>query len=229
MNWLIDIDQQLLLAINGWHAPWADTLMWYISSRWLWIPLYLLLAGLLVWRFGWKRALWMLLVIGCAVGLADWFTTFLKHTLCRPRPTHEPALAGLVHIVRGYTGGMYGFPSSHASNTMTVALIFCLLFRRQTTNDKHQTTNKSRWLLFLWVAANCWSRMYLGVHYPGDILVGLIVGAALALPAYKVCLLVPWRGRVGGPSPSASGGLPDAASGWSEPAACGDASTTGGS
>ena len=130
MNGLIDIDQQLLLAINGWHADWADTLMWYISASWTWIPLYLFLAWLLVRRFGWRQALLMLVVIGCAVGLADWFSTFLKHTICRLRPTHEPALAGLVHTVRGYTGGLYGFPSSHAANTMTVALLFCLLIQR---------------------------------------------------------------------------------------------------
>ena len=220
MNRLIDIDQQLLLAINGWHAPWADTLMWYISSRWLWIPLYLLLAGLLVWRFGWKRALWMVLIMGCAVGLADWFTTFLKHIVCRPRPTHEPLLEGLVHIVRGYRGGQYGFPSSHASNTMTVALIFCLLFQRQ-------TTNKSHWLLLVWVAANCWSRMYLGVHYPGDILAGLIVGSVLAFPAYRVCLLSPPWDRRRGSCPAATAAPRDAASGWSEFAACGDVAPTG--
>ena len=72
MERLIDIDQQLLLAINGWHAAWADNIMWLISGKLTWIPLYLLLAGLLFWRFGWKKALWMLLAIGITVGLADY-------------------------------------------------------------------------------------------------------------------------------------------------------------
>lgn len=229
MNWLIDIDQQLLLAINGWHAPWADTLMWYISASWTWIPLYLVLAGLLVWRFGWKRAFLMLVVIGCAVGLSDWFSTLLKHNICRLRPTYEPALAGMVHTVRGYTGGMYGFPSSHAANTMSVALIFSLLYQHPSPHDRRQTTSKSPWLLLLWVAANCWSRMYLGVHYPGDILVGLMVGAALAFPAYKVCL---WLQRWEWVEPScrtAADARQDAASCSSESAACEAASPTDGS
>lgn len=229
MNWLIDIDQQLLLAINGWHAPWADTMMWYISASWTWLPLYLLLAGLLVWRFGWRRALMVLVVIGCAVGFSDWFSTLLKHTICRLRPTHEPALEGLVHTVRGYTGGMYGFPSSHAANTMTVALIFCLLFRRPMTDDRLQTASKSSWLLLVWVAANCWSRIYLGVHYPGDILVGLIVGAALAFPAYRVCLWLLTRHRVASSSRAAADDPPDAASGRSASAEGEAASPTGGS
>lgn len=222
MNWLIEIDRQLLLAVNSWNAPWADTFMWLVSSRWLWVPLYLFLAWLLFRRFGWKRALWMLVVIGCAVGLADSGCHLLKHTVCRLRPTHEPALEGLLHLVRGYTGGLYGFPSSHAANTMTVALIFCLLFRRQ-------TTSKSPWLLLLWVAANCWSRMYLGVHYPLDILMGLAMGVGLAFPAYRVCLLACPKGLERCLCRVAGDARPDAASGKSEPAAYGDASSIGGS
>lgn len=190
---LINIDMQWLLAVNGWHAPWADVLMWHISRAGTWILLYVLLAGLVVWRFGiqatrgmeqnlrWKRGALCVGVILCgfgvAVGLSDFVSSgLIKPWVCRPRPTHEPALEGLVHIVNGYTGGAYGFVSSHAANTMACGLLFSLLYR-----NKLATAG-----LMLWVALNCYSRMYLGVHYPGDILGGLFVGALLAVGVYAI-------------------------------------------
>ena len=115
----------------------------------------------------------MLLAIGVTVGLADYVSSgIIKHLVCRPRPTHEPMLEGLVHIVNGYRGGHYGFVSSHAANTMGVALLYCLIWK----NESHHV-----WWLMIWVVLNCWSRMYLGVHYPGDIIGGLIVGALIAV------------------------------------------------
>lgn len=190
---LINIDMQWLLAVNGRHAPWADVLMWHVSRAATWIPLYVLLVGLVVWRFGiqatrgmeqnirWRKgALYVGVILcgfGVAVGLSDYISSgIIKHWVCRPRPTHEPALEGLVHIVNGYTGGAYGFVSSHAANTMACGLLFSLLYR-----NKLATAG-----LMLWVALNCYSRMYLGVHYPGDILGGLLVGALLAVGVYAI-------------------------------------------
>ncbi len=191
---LLHIDTEILLAINGWHAPWADTLMWIISAKATWIPLYLLLVGLLVWRYR-KPAMtnvkWlqrvpvcvvMITVIGLAVGAADFIASgILKDLVARPRPTRVPELGGVLHLVRGYRSGQYGFVSSHAANTMAVALLFSLIWR-----NKIATVG-----LMLWVAANCYSRMYLGVHYPLDILGGLMVGALVALLAFA--LLRWWR------------------------------------
>ena len=191
---LLHIDTEILLAINGWHAPWADTLMWIISAKATWIPLYLLLVGLLVWRYR-KPAMtnvkWlqrvpvcvvMIIVIGLAVGAADFIASgILKDLVARPRPTRVPELEGVLHLVRGYRSGQYGFVSSHAANTMAVALLFSLIWR-----NKIATVG-----LMLWVAANCYSRMYLGVHYPLDILGGLMVGALVALLAFA--LLRWWR------------------------------------
>lgn len=175
MNRLIEIDQEWLVAINNCHAPWADQVMWIISTAWTWIPLYALLIGLLFWRFGWKKALVMVLAVVAAAGLSDWISSgLIKHAVCRLRPTHEPSLEGLLHIVRDYRGGMYGFVSSHAANTMAVAMTFSLIWR------KWQATVP----LMLWVALNCYSRMYLGVHYPGDILGGLIVGSVVSIGIY---------------------------------------------
>ena len=186
---LLHIDTEILLAINGWHAPWADQLMWIISAKATWIPLYLLLIGLLVWRYR-KPAMtnvkWLqrvpacvviIVVIGLAVGAADFIASgILKDLVARPRPTRVPELEGVLHLVNGYKSGKFGFVSSHAANTMAVALLFSLIWR-----NKIATVG-----LMLWVAANCYSRMYLGVHYPTDILGGLLIGAAVAVAAYVV-------------------------------------------
>ena len=184
---LLHIDTEILLAINGWHAPWADTLMWIISAKATWIPLYLLLIGLLVWRYR-KPAMtnvkWlqkvpacvvMIVAIGLAVGAADFIASgILKDWVARPRPSRVPELEGVLHLVNGYKSGRYGFVSSHAANTMAVALLFSLIWR-----NKIATCG-----LMLWVVANCYSRMYLGVHYPTDILGGLIVGSLVAVVGY---------------------------------------------
>ncbi len=199
---LIEWDHQLLLAINGWHAPWADWVMWYASKSTVWIPLYVLLVVLLAWRvfsparhFSWRalravgvlpravclrRVLLLVCVLaafGIATGAADYISSgIIKHAVCRFRPTQNPHLAHLVHIVNGYRGGRYGFVSSHAANTMACALLFSLLYKNW----------KATVGLMSWVALNCYSRMYLGVHYPSDIVGGLIVGAATALLVYWV-------------------------------------------
>ena len=184
---LLHIDTEILLAINGWHAPWADTLMWIISAKETWIPLYLLLIGLLVWRYrqpATTRVKWMqkvpacvlmIIVIGLAVGAADFIASgILKDWVARPRPSRVPELEGVLHLVNGYKSGRYGFVSSHAANTMACGLLFSLIWRKKITTCG----------LMLWVAANCYSRMYLGVHYPLDILGGLIVGALVAWAAF---------------------------------------------
>lgn len=190
MDYLIHIDQQWLLAINGWHSEWADILMWYISKSTTWLPLYALLVGLIVYRFGilspslcregrrgssLLRVLIILAGFAVAVGVSDFVSSgIIKPWVCRLRPTHEPALAGMLHLVNGYTGGLYGFVSSHAANTMACALLFALLYR-----NKYATIG-----LMLWVALNCYSRMYLGVHYPADIIGGLAIGALMATLTY---------------------------------------------
>ena len=187
---LLEIDTQCLLAINGWHAPWADNVMWVISAKATWIPLYLLLIGLLVWRYrkpASRSMKWLqkvpvcvvlIVVIAAAIGLADFIASgILKEWVARPRPTRVPELEGLLHLVNGYRSGRFGFVSSHAANTMACALLFSLIWR-----NKIATIG-----LMLWVAMNCYSRMYLGVHYPTDILGGLIVGSLVAVAAYWFC------------------------------------------
>jgi len=173
---VITMDADIVLWINGHYSEWLDTLMWGISRSGTWIPLYVLLLGLIVYRFrNWKVVLLILIGFGIAVGGSDLICSgVLKPLVCRLRPTHEPAIEPL-HLVNGYTGGLYGFCSSHAANTMACGLLFSLLYR-----NKYATA-----ALMIWVALNCYSRMYLGVHYPSDIIVGLLVGALMAVTVWK--------------------------------------------
>ena len=118
----------------------------------------------------------MIGVMVLVVGLADFIASgILKGWVARPRPSRVTELEGVLHLVNNYRSGRFGFVSSHAANTMAMGLLFSLIWRKKTATIG----------LMLWVAANCYSRMYLGVHYPGDILGGLIVGSLVALLAYR--------------------------------------------
>ena len=168
----MNLDADILLWINGHYCAWADTLMWYISHPMTWLPMYVLLMVILIIHYrSWKAMLLIILGFVLALSLSDIVcSSVLKPLVCRLRPTHEPALDPL-HLVNGYVGGRYGFCSSHAANTMTCGLLFSLLYRNKIATAA----------LMVWVALNCYSRMYLGAHYPGDIIVGLLVGALWAV------------------------------------------------
>ncbi len=176
---MLELDSDILLWINGHYEGWLDEVMWTVSAAKTWAWLYVALVILLVKKFhNWKLVLLMLVGFGIAVGLSDYLCSgILKPLVCRLRPTHEPALDP-VHLVRGYTGGLYGFCSSHAANTMAVALLFSLLYK-----DARATVS-----LMAWVALNCYSRMYLGVHYPSDIIAGLLIGSLWALLVWLALL-----------------------------------------
>lgn len=169
---IFHIDTDLLLAINRHHAEWVDTLMWLVSAKATWLPLYVLLVGGIAWRYRseWRTMLVVLLAVVVAVGLTDWVTHALKYWIARPRPSHVPELEGLLHIVNDYRGGQYGHPSNHAADTMALAVLACSVLRRWPWTI----------LMTVFVALNCYSRMYLGVHYPLDILMGLMIGGTIS-------------------------------------------------
>ena len=193
MEKLLTWDADLLLKINGWHTPFWNTFMWWTSKSYVWIPLYLLLIFLLILAArkqykGAKTAIILSVLLGvlciaASAGLADFITSgILKKTICRPRPTHS-SIASLIHLVNGYTGGKYGFPSSHAANCWAVATSFIVIHRR--LNPAHMIQFSilqfPYWIVILYALLNCYSRMYLGVHYPLDIICGSLIGILLGL------------------------------------------------
>lgn len=193
---MIQIDTDILLWINGHHAEWLDGLMWTVSQSKTWVPMYVLLIGAIAcaYRGGKRWKTWVpcvvvVLAVAAAAGLADWVSSgVLKPMVERLRPSHEPSLAGLLHIVNEYRGGMYGFPSSHAADTMAVAMSSMLFLQR----SEMQRVWKNVWLTVLvcYVIVNCYSRMYLGVHYPTDIATGLLIGATMGYILYKIVCMI---------------------------------------
>lgn len=168
---LESFDQQLLLLINGLNSSFFDTLFFNLTKTWASIPVYLLATYLLFRKFGWKKMLLCVAVIGCAIGLSDLISTeCFKKVICRYRPTHNLEIGDFVHVVNGYTGGMYGFVSSHAANMFAFAVGVSLYLK-----------NKG-WTIFfvMWSLLICYTRMYLGVHYPADIFCGAVLGSLIA-------------------------------------------------
>ena len=170
IEYLESIDIKLFTFLNGHYNAYFDQFMWLVSSRLAWIPMCLALLYV-VFRNNWRNGLAALLLIALTITLSDQISSsIIKHAVERLRPTHTEALIPIVHTVNGYMSGLYGFVSSHAANSFGVAMILSLLF-------------KNRWftmLMFLWATILSYSRIYLGVHFPGDIIGGMIVGLAVA-------------------------------------------------
>lgn len=177
MDQLIDWDRRFLLWLNNFHAPWLDPVMLFITKTEVWIPMYLLLVYLIFRHF--KKEGWFILAgVAITILIADRFTSgLMKPFFHRLRPSHDPQLTGLVHLVNGYKGGLYGFASSHAANTFATALLLWLVLRN---------VYSWIWVIFIWAALMSYTRIYLGVHYPGDILAGLLVGYLAAWAGYLV-------------------------------------------
>ncbi len=174
---LKNVDQQLFLLINGAHNYLLDFVMWWVSNMLIWTPLYIWLIYLLARSYG-KKIWWILLTVALLILSSDRLSVFLKNTVQRLRPSHEPALLGMVHSVNNYMGGTYGFVSSHAANTMALAVFLWLLLP-----DRARV---ARMVLIPYVIFTGYSRIYLGVHYPLDILGGWMVGILTACIAVKV-------------------------------------------
>lgn len=181
MESILDLDQEVLLFFNGFHADWLDPVMLLATKTIFWLPLYLLLVYLMVKNKQWDT-LYLLLGVALTITLADQITSsFMKPYFARLRPSQEPGLQGILHIVNNYKGGLYGFASSHAANTFGVAMFIWLLFK-----------GRYHWIsaIFLWAAFMSYTRMYLGVHYPGDILVGALIGLACGWIGFKFAHLL---------------------------------------
>ena len=167
IEWWRCTDRGLFLMLNGDGGHFADTFFWTFSSVSIWIPLYLFLVLVLCRRLGWRRMLLAVALVALAVIIADQVANIFKYGVQKLRPTHNPLIEGLVHTVNGYRGGLYGTVSAHAATTTAIATFISLIYRRWWVTAA----------MFVWAATVSYSRLYLGVHYPADLLFGAIDGA----------------------------------------------------
>ena len=162
------IDRNLYLAINGAHVKWMDFIMQLFSNREIWIVLYL---GVLIWIFvkkGWKTGLVALAFIVITILLTDQVGNMIKDAVGRLRPSHAPDLNGITHQLED-SGGLYGFPSNHALNTFGFAAITAFILKNKIYS----------WCIYIWAAIVSYSRIYVGKHYPFDVLAGIVLGLAV--------------------------------------------------
>lgn len=179
MDELIHFDQQLLLTLNGSDSSYLDHFFLMVTKTGTWIPLLLVLLYVLLKNRPWREVVFFVIALALVIVIADRFSSgFCKPFFARFRPSHEPTLEGLVDIVDGYRGGLYGFISSHAANTFGAWAFIALYMRRRVASVT----------VFLWACLSSYSRIYLGLHYPGDILMGAFFGILTGACLYTLFL-----------------------------------------
>ncbi len=176
---LEQLDRQLFLFLNSLNSPFLDHVMHAISGVIIWVPLYLAILIFLGIKYK-RKFLIILLLLIIAATFSDQISVLIKNLVQRLRPCHEPSLEGLVHLVNGECGGQFSFVSSHATNSFDVALLSLSFI-------------KKRWFtisIIIWALVIGYSRIYLGAHYPGDVVCGSILGALIGWSTYKFYVLI---------------------------------------
>jgi len=178
LEYLMQLDKELFLFLNGLNANWLDPVMYYISYKFSWIPFYVLLLWFCYRHYGWKTTLFIMLFVALLITMSDQVSGLIKKSTLRLRPSRDENLGDLVNLVYGYRGGGYSFVSGHATNSFALALFMI-----------HLLKNKIRFIvpvMITYAVLNAYSRIYLGVHYPADMIGGVILGVLCALLIIQV-------------------------------------------
>ena len=174
-NAVVRADQAATLYVNSLHSPFSDSVWQFFSEVEVWIPLYALVLFFLVRRLGWKKALVAVVAIVLTTVCCDQGANLFKNWICRLRPSHDPWMLANGLYLPGDAGGLYGFFSGHAANSFGFAASTLGIFR----SDERHSYKAYGWAIMIWAFLVSLSRMFLGRHFFGDILVGAAVGLLL--------------------------------------------------
>ena len=174
IEYLNRLDTDLFLFLNGFHSPFWDKLMWFVSGKIEWLPLYIILAGWLIYKYKWKAVLVFIFTALLITASDQLSVKMFKEVFQRLRPCRNEEIMDLVYIVNDYCGGRYGFVSNHAANTFALAAFTSLILKNRAYS----------WFIYSWAAVVSYSRIYLGVHYPGDVLGGAVLGVVVGVLVY---------------------------------------------
>lgn len=188
MTWqdIHHLDQRITLEINSWDSPLTDPIWQFFSNIPVWIPMYVLIVAGLIWRLGWKKGLVMTLAALAAFGLCDQSSSFVKDIVCRIRPLNDEFMLGNGLNVLEYATNSFSFYSGHSANSFGLATCSVIGFR---LDKRLEYKGYTTWMFF-WATMVAVSRIFVGKHYLGDIIVGAIAGAAIGWTMAQVGKLI---------------------------------------
>ena len=185
MNFITNLDTELFLFLNGLHVDWLDPIMTFISGKITWAPFYLVLLFIVIKKYK-KQSILVLIGVVILIVCSDQISSgIFKPIFERPRPCHNEAIKDLVYLPNGHCGGAYGFISSHACNCFALAVFITHVLKKY--------YRKIAYIMYIWASLVAYSRIYMGVHYPGDIIVGAVVGIIVGFVISKLYDMISQR------------------------------------
>ena len=175
---LIALDEKLFLFLNGLGTPQWDAFWMFMTDKWSSLPLYALLFFFSIKKLGWKPTLLVFVAVALMITTTDQLANAFKYGFERLRPCHDEDIFEKMRLVKPYCGGKFGYFSAHAANSFTVVTFFALLFK-----------SHIKWfpfLLVVWGLIVAYSRIYIGVHYPLDIITGISFGMLIGWLMYRL-------------------------------------------
>jgi undecaprenyl-diphosphatase len=179
INSIIEKDRELFIYLNALGIEHWDTFWLTVTDKYTWLPIYGVLLFLLFWYYGWKKALILIFIVALLITFTDQFVNLIKYTTHRLRPNHDPSLQDIIRILKN--SGGYSFVSGHATNSFAVSTFMIATLRNYF---------KPIYLILVWPILFMYSRIYVGVHYPMDVALGMILGIVIGYGFYKFSLLI---------------------------------------
>lgn len=183
MDFLLQLDKRIFLALNFDGGTFLDEFFWIVSGKLTWVPLYLLIIFLIYRRYGWKSTLVSVIFMVLAVIASDAIASLFKNGIPKLRPSHNPEFEGIIHRVHNYLGHRYGTVSAHAATVFSVMVFSSALVR-------------TKWFTIMtltWALLVGYSRIYIGAHYPMDVICGSVLGILMAVLMLKLFRMITAR------------------------------------